>query len=187
MTSITDVLHDFAPMEGRDDKLYGKYRGVVLNNVDPLGIGRIQVSVPGIVTPPSTWAMPCAPVAGIQHGAIMVPPLGAGVWVEYEQGDLDFPIWTGCYWGTVAEMPRTAFLGTAATPNIVHQTVGQNSITIYGAPGGGLSICAGPFESPTSPRIEINAAGITLSDGKGGVISIAAGVVTINLGALLVK
>jgi hypothetical protein len=187
MTSFADLTQDMTPRETGGEKLYGKYRGTVLNNLDPLGIGRVQVSVPGVVIPPSSWAMPAVATAGTQHGVVTPPPLNSGVWVEFEQGELDYPIWTGCFWGLMTDMPRSALLGTPVAPNIVHQTIGQNSITIFGTPGGGISIVAGLFESPTSPRIEINAAGITLSDGKGGLITLAGGVVTINMGALIIK
>ena len=93
-------------MSSPTQRFYGKYRGTVLNNVDPLQIGRIQVIVPDVSTIlPSSWAMPCAPVAGIQTGVFAVPPIGAGVWVEFEQGDPDYPIWAGCFWGSAAEVP----------------------------------------------------------------------------------
>src|SRR4051794_6157111 len=110
MTSFDQVMRDFSPGDGNEYKLYGKYQGMVLQNADPLGIGRLMVSVPGVVIPPSTWAMPCAPVAGPQHGSVSIPPIGAGVWVEFEQGELDHPIWVGCYWGSAAEMPPSALL-----------------------------------------------------------------------------
>jgi uncharacterized protein involved in type VI secretion and phage assembly len=70
--------------------LYGKYRAVVVNNVDPLQIGRIQVMVPDVTGfVPSTWAMPCVPVAGINTGVFTVPMIGSGVWIEFERGDMD--------------------------------------------------------------------------------------------------
>jgi hypothetical protein len=75
---------------------YGKYRGTVINNIDPLQIGRIQAMVPdfaGFV--PGTWAMPCVPVAGTNTGIFTVPIIGSGVWIEFERGDLDRPIWVG--------------------------------------------------------------------------------------------
>jgi hypothetical protein len=187
MTSFDQVMRDFSPGDGNEYKLLGKYQGTVLQNADPLGIGRLMVNVPGVVIPPSTWAMPCAPVAGPQHGSVSIPPLGAGVWVEFEQGELDHPIWVGCYWGSAAEMPPTALLGTPLTPNIVHQTIGQNTITIFGSPGGGIDICAGPFLSPTSPRITLSAAGILLSVSPTcSILMTAAGGVMINGTALVV-
>ena len=61
-------------------KYYGKYRGVVLNNVDPLLEGRLLVQVPDVAgLAPTTWAMPCVPIAGIQNGMVAIPIIGSGV------------------------------------------------------------------------------------------------------------
>ena len=88
------------------EPLYGKYRGTVVNNVDPEQIGRIQAIVPGVEgLLPSSWAMPCLPWGGINTGVFTVPPMGAGVWIEFEHGDPNYPIWTGCFWGLAAERP----------------------------------------------------------------------------------
>ncbi len=78
---------------------YGKYRGTVIDNIDPLNQGRLQVAAPQVLGAVVTsWAMPCVPYAGQNVGFCMVPPIDAAVWVEFEGGDLDYPIWTGCYW-----------------------------------------------------------------------------------------
>ena len=80
---------------------FGKHRGEVLNVLDPLGLGRIQVSVPGLLDNTTlAWAMPCLPGAGPNVGIFVIPPVGAKVWVEFERGDLDYPIWSGGFWGT---------------------------------------------------------------------------------------
>ena len=100
------------------EPLYGKYRGTVMNNVDPEQIGRIQAIVPGVEGfIPSSWAMPCLPWGGINTGVFTVPPVGAGVWIEFEQGDPDYPIWTGCFWGLVAERP---VLSQMVPPGVPH-------------------------------------------------------------------
>lgn len=77
----------------------GKFRGKVVNNVDPLMVGRIIASVPAISDFPLTWATPCVPYAGHGVGFFAMPPLGADVWVEFEGGDPGKPIWSGCFWG----------------------------------------------------------------------------------------
>ena len=83
----------------------------MINNVDPLQIGRIQVSVPDVsVTPAHLWAMPCVPIAGKHDGHLLVPPIGAGVWIEFEQGNPDYPIWVGGFWGTMADVPALALV-----------------------------------------------------------------------------
>lgn len=78
---------------------FGKYRGKVSNNKDPLGIGRLQIVVDAIAPGLLNWAMPCTPYAGPQEGFFMMPPVGANVWVEFEGGDPNYPIWSGCFWG----------------------------------------------------------------------------------------
>jgi Type VI secretion system/phage-baseplate injector OB domain len=88
-------------MERQADRFYGKYRGIVVNNVDPLQRGRIQALVPKVLGEvPSTWALPAAPFAGSGAGFFAVPMVGAGVWIEFEAGDTSQPIWTGGWWAT---------------------------------------------------------------------------------------
>lgn len=71
---------------------YGKYRGLVVENADPMQIGRIVANVPDVLgSTPSSWAMPCVPVAGIQSGVFLVPSVGSQVWIEFEKGNPDYP------------------------------------------------------------------------------------------------
>lgn len=84
--------------ERGQDRFFGKYRGLVKDNKDPDKLGRIQVTVPAVPGMDVTWAMPCAPYAGPDVGFYTIPPVGALVWVEFESGNLDFPIWSGCFW-----------------------------------------------------------------------------------------
>lgn len=89
-------------------QFFGKYRGKVTACKDPLHLGRIQVQVPAIFGEErSSWAMPCTPYAGKDIGLFMVPPIGTNVWVEFEGGDPDYPIWSGCFWGD-QELPQAA-------------------------------------------------------------------------------
>src|SRR5713101_6510412 len=119
-----------------DGKYWGKYRGTVLNNVDPMQIGRLLVQVPDVGGPiPSTWAMPCLPMTGKQSGVWVLPQVGAGVWVEFEHGDIDYPIWTGCWYGSMAEVPPLALLAPPTLPNIVLQTGGQTTPMLSDHPG----------------------------------------------------
>ncbi len=79
---------------------HGKYRGTVENNIDPLGLGRVQVSVPDVTNDGALgWAMPCFPGAGPGVGLFAMPPVGANVWVEFERGQPDLPIYAGGFWG----------------------------------------------------------------------------------------
>jgi len=84
---------------------WGKYRGTVVAVADPLKLGRVQVEVPAVLGDTRlSWAMPCVPFAGPGVGLVAIPPVGAHIWVEFEGGDPDYPIWTGCFWGP-AEFP----------------------------------------------------------------------------------
>ena len=169
---------------GPNEKFFGKYRGTVINNVDPEMRGRIQVAVPDVTAVvPSSWAMPCAPVAGMQTGMFAVPLIGAGVWVEFEQGDPDYPIWTGCFWGTAAEVPAMAQIAPPPVPGITFQTPLQNGLQISDVPGptGGIQI-----KTATGAMISVSDVGITISNGKGAMISMLGNTVDINGGALTI-
>jgi len=172
-------------------KYYGKYRGVVFDNADPEFRGRIQALVSDVLgMVPTTWALPCLPLTGmmaVQSGAYFLPALDANVWIEFEHGDVNRPIWTGCFWGSQAQVPAVALLSTPETAPIVLQTVGMNTVWIGGDPATGITLCCGPAVSPTSPQIKISQTGIVISDGHGGTIVIGAGTVMINNGAILVK
>lgn len=166
------------------EKYYGKYRGLVLNSLDPMQIGRLLVQVPDVANLlPMTWAMPCLPFAGKQMGQWALPQIGAGVWVEFEQGNPDFPIWTGCFFGSSAEVPAIALATVPPMSNFVVQTALQNTLMISDLPGptGGFLL-----KTTTGAFISINDIGITLSNGKGAIIAMTGPTVTINSGALTV-
>jgi uncharacterized protein involved in type VI secretion and phage assembly len=165
----------------------GKYRGTVINNVDPELRGRLMLSIPDVLSAvPSTWAEPCTPLAGPTGpamGVYMVPPIGAGVWVEFEHGDPNYPIWVGCRWGGPSDIPPLAHAGLPVSPNIVMQTVGQNSFVISDLPGptGGIML-----KSTTGASIIVNDTGIYIQNGKGASLIMTGPTVTINNGALVV-
>lgn len=163
---------------------YGKYRGTVVNNVDPEQRGRVTAMVPDVLgLVPSSWAMPCLPIAGKQQGTYFVPQIGAGVWIEFENGDPSYPIWTGGFWGAVAEVPALALAGNPASPNIVVQSTMQNSIVISDLPGptGGLML-----RSASGATIIVNDTGIYIQNGKGASLVMTGPTVNINNGALVV-
>lgn len=81
-------------------RYYGKYRGLVTDNADPKNMGWVRARVPEVLGDTETpWAMPCAPYAGDGSGQYTIPPVGGGVWVEFEAGDPSRPVWAGCWWG----------------------------------------------------------------------------------------
>ena len=164
--------------------LYGKYRATVINNVDPMQIGRIQAMVPDVAGfVPSTWAMPCVPVAGINTGFFAVPMIGSGVWVEFERGNPDFPIWVGGYWGSAAEVPLLAHAVPPGVPGFTIQTPLKNGLVISDVPGptGGILM-----QTATGAMLSVSDVGIVISNGKGAMISMTGPTVDVNLGALTV-
>jgi hypothetical protein len=133
---------------------YGKYRGKVVNNIDPLMLGRIIPLVPQISEMPLSWATPCVPYAGRQVGLFALPPIGANVWIEFEGGDPNKPIWTGCFWGK-GEVPAKPAVPTTKIFKTELMSLAMNDLTTelkleLVAPSGRYSVV-------------LNATGITLS------------------------
>ncbi|MEV4227877.1 phage baseplate assembly protein V [Streptomyces bobili] len=109
MNSLEQVVADL--MERAERRFYGKYRGTVVDNEDPARLGRLKLSIPSVFGPDvvTGWATPCTPYGGAAaQGFLFVPERKARVWVEFEEGDLEFPIWTGAFWsapGEESELP----------------------------------------------------------------------------------
>jgi uncharacterized protein involved in type VI secretion and phage assembly len=163
---------------------WGKYRGVVTNNVDPKKQGRITAKVSDVLADePSTWALPCMPMTGNHAGVYVVPTIGSGVWIEFEQGDPNKPVWTGGFWGSDGEVPAPAGQGRPDSPSIVLQTAGKNIIVISDVPGpqGGVLL-----KLDSGASISITDVSITLDNGKGASIVMQGPSVNINNGALVV-
>jgi hypothetical protein len=170
--------------ENGSRQYFGKYRGMVVSNVDPMQIGRLLVQVPDVLGPiPSSWAMPCLPFTGKQMGMWCLPQIGAGVWVEFEQGNPDYPIWSGCWYGIAAEVPALALAAPPAAPSVVIQTQAQNTLMLSDVPGptGGILL-----KTATGAFISVSDVGITISNGKGAVITLMGPTVDINMTALTV-
>jgi hypothetical protein len=106
-----------APDAREHARHFGKYRGRVTDNRDPRHQGRLKVRVPEVLGDvDSGWALPCAPYGGDKTGFQMVPAVDAGVWVEFEAGDVSRPIWVGCWWPS--DHVPTDESGTQATPDV---------------------------------------------------------------------
>jgi len=92
-------------MNGR---YYGKYRGTVTDVNDPEMLGRIRAIVPAVIgDKDSGWAMPCVPCGLSNEIGSALPNVGAKVWIEFENGDVDYPIWSGCWYDGTAETPSS--------------------------------------------------------------------------------
>jgi uncharacterized protein involved in type VI secretion and phage assembly len=151
------------------DAYYGKYRGTVVNNIDPMLQGRIQVKVPDVLGENSmNWAMPSVPYAGSQVGMFFIPPTGANVWVEFEAGNKDYPIWAGCFWGS-GETPGTG------VPQIKMIKTDSVTITLDDLLTNSVTI-----ETQLGMKIVVNQTGITIDDGMGGKVELIGPQVNIN-------
>jgi uncharacterized protein involved in type VI secretion and phage assembly len=161
------------------DNFYGKYRGTVTDIQDPLMIGRVRAKVPDVLGDlESGWAMPCAPFGGSGMGFFALPKNGAGVWIEFEHGDPDYPIWTGCWFGSVADMPSD--LLAPPYKKVLVMTEGGHSIVLDDTPGiGGITL-----KTSGGQKIVMNATGLEIDNGMGAKIKMTGPQISINDGAL---
>ncbi|HKD09609.1 MAG TPA: phage baseplate assembly protein V [Bryobacteraceae bacterium] len=168
----------------REKKRYPyKYRGTVVTNIDPLETGRILVQVPDVLgDDPCIWASSASPLAGLGMGAFWVPPIGSGVWIEFEGGDPDMAVWTGCWRGAATDKPVLANAGVPGNPPIVIGSTSQNNIAVSDTPlAPGIETTGIMIQSGAS-MIVISPEGIKIVAPK---IEIN-GLLVVNLGALTV-
>jgi len=160
----------------------GMYPGRVMNNIDPLNMSRIQVSVADVGgSQILSWALPCLPVAGNNMGMFTVPPIGSGVWVQFARGDIDYPIWLGGYFAN-GEAPALSRNVPPGISGITLQTQAGNGLVISDAPGGGVLI-----KTLSGAFIEVSQTGITIDNGNGARIEMTGNTVDVNRGALTVR
>ncbi len=160
-------------------KFWGKYRGTVINNIDTMGIARLLVTVPDVSGATPVMALPCLPYAGDRCGFVALPPVGAHVWIEYEKGDHNAPIWTGCFYERAHEVPdqvKPSPFGAA-----VLQLPGGAALILSDDPSRSIEL-----RTLDGAKITFSAKGISITDGKGGTIELSAKAVDINNGALKV-
>jgi uncharacterized protein involved in type VI secretion and phage assembly len=160
-------------------RYYGKHRGFVVDNDDPEGLGRLKLTVPSVLGDAvvTGWAMPCVPYGGAEgQGALFVPDVDAGVWVEFEAGDLEFPIWVGTFWskpGGASELPvphdaegEPGDVQSPPTRKIIRTAKGH-TLQFEDADGEEMVILV---EATHGHRIVMNADGVTITDATGNVI-----------------
>ncbi len=157
---------------------YGKYRATVTDIQDPLTIGRLKARVPDVFgDDESGWAMPGAAFSGNSVGLFALPTVGAGVWIEFEHGDPDYPIWSGGWWGSSSEMPAAL---TTPHKQVLIQTDAGHKILFDDTPGtGGITL-----QIAGGAKIVLNDNGIEIDNGQGAKIELKANQVSINGGAL---
>ncbi|MES9991928.1 MAG: phage baseplate assembly protein V [Candidatus Thiodiazotropha sp.] len=155
---------------------YGKYRGTVVNNIDPQQLGRLQVMVPQVLGGSRlSWAMPCVPYAGPGVGFFMLPPVDARIWVEFEGGDPDYPIWVGGFWDQSSDIP--------ASPPLAEKKIIKTdtaTLSLDDTPGaGGITI-----ETTSGMKILLNAQGLEIDNGQGATVKLQGPKTAINGSAL---
>ncbi len=176
MSSIELLLLDY--IRGH---YFGKYRGTVTDNQDPASLGRLKVKIPAVLVDQEVWAMPCVPYAGPNVGFYSLPPVGSGVWLEFEAGDPSYPVWTGCFWAD-NELP------TSSGPDVkIWKT---DSLTVQLDDSSGELLIQNSKNSKTtySDDVKTESGGATHSVGSDGVVSeIGAGKVEVTQASVSVN
>lgn len=140
-------------------RCFGKYRGRVSDNDDPQKRGRLQVIVPTLFTDHAVWALPCVPMANPDgSGFFSIPDVDANVWVEFEAGNLEYPIWSGCFWAenAVAAADASASVKFWRTKNFVIRIDDDaGDLTIEKTGGGKLRISATELSAEADSVVQI--------------------------------
>ncbi len=152
------------------NRFFGKYRGIVVD-VDA-GTLRIKASVPAVLADqPTGWARACVPFAGNGFGFAFLPEVGSGVWIEFEGGDVSYPIWVGGFWHD-GEQPSDA----TDTVKAIVTKAGQKILIDEDA--GSITI-----SDDNNNSVTLDSSGMTLAHG-GNQIEISDAEVNVNQGAL---
>ena len=166
----------------QEEGFFGKFRGVVAKNDDPLYRGRVRAYVPDVYGDlVSGWAEPCLPFTGDQMGFFAVPAVGAAVWMEFECGDPEFPIWTGGRWEDQNDMPPLP-QGAQTAPDsaVLICTKGGHNILLDDTQGsGGITL-----QTSSGQKIVISDQGIEIDNGHGATIKLSNNKISLNDNAL---
>jgi uncharacterized protein involved in type VI secretion and phage assembly len=137
---------------------------------------RIKAKVPSVLGVQETgWCMPCVPYAGPKTGFAFLPAEGSGVWIEFEGGDVSYPIWVGGYWREgefpAGAAPNVRVIVTAAPLTLMFND-DQSEITL---------------SDPNGSTVTLGKSGIKLASGQNSSVVVSSSSVSVNNGALEVK
>jgi hypothetical protein len=179
-------------VEQVERRFFGKYRGLVVDNADPERLGRLRVRVPSVLGPEvvTGWALPCVPHGGdAGQGFLAIPGRGAGVWVEFEEGDLEFPIWVGTFWskpGGESELPRPNDPDGAEQADVqdpptrkIWKTLKGHTIQLEDADGEEALLIVQNVDQDRRNVVLLDAGGIRLTDHTGSELRMATDAITI--------
>ena len=166
-------MNNMNGMDGDCPTFYGKYRGKVTDNDDPNGLGRVRVKVLDVLgDKESGWALPALPYAGDGVGLYLIPPEEAFVWVEFEHGNPDYPIWTGCFWLSESSVPEEAsgpdikLLKTDIATITINDDDSEKSITIENTSGMKIVMDSNTIEiSNGKQKITLSSSSVSVNDG----------------------
>ncbi len=215
-----DDLRQLQRIIDRQDRAYhGKYRGFVEDTADPESRGRVKVTVPSVLgTKVSSWALPAFPYGGgAGFGFIAVPPAGSQVFVEFIEGDISVPVWTGTFWRTAEEKPEEVadpatskvlkteaghvlvFEDDDSQPHVTLRSSADAAVTmdhngsmeLTGSDGAVVKLDAEAgtltIEDANGNTIEMSSSGVTVSDANGNSMAMEGGGVTIESAMVTIK
>jgi uncharacterized protein involved in type VI secretion and phage assembly len=172
-------------LEKVEHRFYGKYRGSVVDNQDPDKRGRLRLKVPSVLGPDvvTGWALPCAPYGGAANqGFFFIPDNGASVWVEFEAGLLEFPVWVGTFWtkaGGNSEAPEPGNDQAPPTSKIIKTK--NHTIELADADGTeAIKITDGKNQN----KVTLDKKGILVQDQNGNQIKLESSGITIDSAAI---
>jgi hypothetical protein len=130
-------------VQALSQRFFGKYRGEVTDTADSTNRARLKVKCPAVLGEQEVWAMPCAPYAGDTVGFFALPPSGTSVWVEFEGGEINQPIWAGCFWkdGEIDSGDAKEGVMFLKTPGVtIHVDNDQGTVEIEASGGAKITI-----------------------------------------------
>jgi len=157
-------------VETLNQTFYGKYRGKVVDTADTTKRGRLKVTVPAVMGDQALWAMPCVPYAGAQLGFFALPPAGSAVWVEFEGGNLNQPIWAGCFWqdGEIESADAVEGIAFWKTPGLTLRIDNDAGALEIETSGGSKITLKGDSIKIEAPEVELSANGGTVKVSASG-------------------